>query len=132
MKLPAYGIALLDARRAGARPARPVVVTDCWAVAKMYQESDYFALVCAPPEAPYDFTLLYDLDVMLMMGSDDVLGIAERIAQAKPERFSVSTRPEVLQVFSNLRAELGSREDPRAQGAHRALRELVRFEAPAA
>lgn len=126
MKLPAYGKALLDARRLGGRPADPVIVTDCWGVAKVYQEADKFALVCAPAWTPYDFTLLYNLDVMLLVGSDDALGIAERIARAKPERLSVLLREQVMQSMLRLRERL---EDlGRGRSVERALRDLADFE----
>ncbi len=128
MKLPAYGRELLAARQAGARPAQPVVVTDSWAVAQLYREADLFALVCSPPAEPFDFGLLYGLDVMLMLREDDVLGIAERVASAQPERLSVLLRADLLPVLSSLWDRL-DRGDPKFKAAHRALAEIAALEA---
>lgn len=102
MKLPAYGKELLAARRLRQRPAAPVVVTDCWGVAKVYREDDLFALVCPQPAEPYDFALLYDLEVLVMTASDDILGLCERIAQAKPRRMSVLRRGGLIRVLEDL------------------------------
>ena len=95
MKLPAYGKELLDARRRGLRPAPPfdvVWITDSWDLAKRVKDWDFFALVCNPPAAPYDFLLLYDLPVVVMTDSDDVLGLVERIARAQPRSLQVPRR----------------------------------------
>ncbi len=129
MKLPAYGKELLAARQAGAKPAQPVIVTDSWKLAQLYRESDIFALVCVQASEPYDFGLLYGLDVMLMLRGDDVLGISERIALARPERFSVLLRTDLFPVLSSLWDRLKAQKDPKFKAAHFALAELAAFEA---
>ena len=129
MKLPAYGKELLAARRAGKRPATPVVVTDCWGVARVFKAADHYALVCAPASEPCDFTLLYGLHVMVMAGSDDLLGLTERIAQAKPALLEVSRRAELLCVLVRLRERFADAGDARAGEVQRVAREVAAFEA---
>ncbi len=93
MKLPAYGRELLDVRRRGLRPGPPfdvVFVTDSWDLAKRIRDWDFFSLVCDPPAAPYDFLLLFDLPVVVMTESDDILGLCERIARAQPRSLRVA------------------------------------------
>lgn len=103
MKLPAYGKELMDARRRGLRPAPPfdtVFVTDSWELAQRIREWDFLALVCAPPEAPYDFTLLFDLPVVVMTESADVLGLVERVWRAQPSSLRVPPRGQRLPYWS--------------------------------
>jgi len=103
VKPPAYGRELLDARRRGLRPAPPfdtVFVTDNWEFAKRVQDWDYYALVCDPVSAPYDFLLLFDLPVVVMIDSEDVLGVCERIARAQPKSLRVPPRGERLPYWA--------------------------------
>ena len=96
MKPPAYARQLLDARRRGLRPKPPfdvVFVTDDWELAKRIQEWDFFALVCDPPSAPYDFLCLYDLPVVVLFVTEDKLGACERIARAQPRSLDVPSKP---------------------------------------
>jgi len=96
MKPPAYGRELLNVRRDGLRPAPPfdvVFVTDDWDLAQRIREWRFFALVCNPPEAPYDFSLLFDLPVVVLLLSDDRLGLCERVARARPRSLDVPRRP---------------------------------------
>lgn len=96
MKPPAYARQLLDARRRGLRPKPPfdvVFVTDDWELAKQIQARDFFALVCDPPSAPYDFLCLYDLPVVVLFATEDKLGACERIARAQPRSLDVPRPP---------------------------------------
>lgn len=87
MKLPAFGKALLDLRRAGKRPAFPVVVTDDWMIAYLARDRlDWFALVCDPPERRCDLTMLLDLDVMLVHSAGDAQRIAPLLAAVRAAR----------------------------------------------
>ena len=131
MRLPAFGRELLAARRMGARPEKPVVLTDSWDVARHYQAADLFALVCEPIFAPYDFTLLYGLDVMLHLVADDVLGICERVARAQPSRLAVLLRGDLWEVLTSTRASMDVHDfsAERKRFADQALRALAEYEA---
>ena len=91
LKLPAYGRDLARARSAGQMPAREVLVTDWWDLAELFRKPhiDYYALVCAPLAAPYDFAPLQGLVVWLAHVDRDALGAAERIARVGPRKLLV-------------------------------------------
>lgn len=86
MKLPAFGKALLDLRRAGARPDFPVAVTDDWRIAELVrQRLDWFALVCDPPTQRRDLSMLLDLDVIVIY-TDRVGAMTAAVRAARPRR----------------------------------------------
>ena len=74
--LPAFGRELLDLRRSGKRPAKPVYVVGDWTLAKEFRRRDRFALMVELPaergvrNAPrFDFSMLQDLEVVCVPDS---------------------------------------------------------------
>lgn len=91
MKLPAFGRALLDLRKAGHRPRDPVVVTDDWTIAEEAREVlDWYALVCDPPEQRRDLSMLLDLDVQVVCFAPPkrVAPMVAAVRAARPRRMT--------------------------------------------
>lgn len=89
MKLPAWGKALLDLRKAGQRPAFPVVVTDDWQIAYLVRDRlDWFALVCDPPAQRRDLSMLLDLEVMVVHSGkpEEVGAMVSAVRAARPRK----------------------------------------------
>jgi hypothetical protein len=72
--LPAFGRELLELRREGKRPSRPVYVVADWSLARELKRLDRFALVVElernahwmPQPKRFDFSMLTDLEVVLI------------------------------------------------------------------
>src|SRR5258708_1580998 len=80
--LPAYGREVLELRSGGRRPAQPGYVVGDWELARALRARDRFALIAEGSAFAYgflrfrrfDFSMLRDLDVVLMPGSLEWLG----------------------------------------------------------
>jgi hypothetical protein len=80
--LPAYGRELLELRREGKRPGWQVYVVDNWEVARVLRLLDRFVLMVEGDALPYgfvrfrrfDFSMLQDLDVVLIPDSMEFIG----------------------------------------------------------
>lgn len=79
---PAYGRELLELRRSGKRPAQPVYIVGDWSLARQLRLHDRFVLMVEGEPIAYgfcrfrkfDFSMLFDLDVVLMPDSLEWLG----------------------------------------------------------
>ena len=93
--LPAYGRELLELRRDGKRPARPVYVVGNWELARAVRSRDRFALMVEGEHDEFgfsrfprfDFSMLHDLDVVLIPDSLEWIGvIGPQVRSARPRR----------------------------------------------
>src|SRR5258708_1328970 len=91
--LPAYGRELLDLRREGKRPAQPVYVVGNWELARAARSRDRFALMVEGERdgfgfsrfPRFDFSMLHDLDVVLIPDSLEWIGvIGPQVRSARP------------------------------------------------
>lgn len=80
--LPAYGRELLELRRSGKKPAQLVYVVGNWEIARVLRVLDRFVLMVEGEALPYgflrfrrfDFSMLQDLDVVLIPDSMEFTG----------------------------------------------------------
>lgn len=122
--LPAFGRELLELRRGGKRPAQPVYVVGNWDLARALRARDRFALMVEGERdqygfsrfARFDFSMLQDLDVVLIPDSLEWIGvIGPQVASSRPrtlERtlvfypgFSVSAGEEAEIAIARFEAE---------------------------
>jgi hypothetical protein len=79
---PAYAKELLAMREQGEAPVDPILVTDCWPLArKLRAWIDWPVLVCDPPERRFDLALVHGLEVIAV--HTDAAPTATWIAQIR-------------------------------------------------
>ena len=87
MRLPEGAALLIRLRENRKRPAGHVVVTDDAAVAKLNRMAGVYVLHAQPGVS--DFRCVIGLPVIVWCLGDDVLGIVESVAEARPSELGV-------------------------------------------
>lgn len=125
--LPAYGRELLELRRGGERPAQPVYVVGNWELARELRGRERFVLMVEGDRDQFgfsrfprfDFSMLQDLDVVLVPDSLEWLGvIGPQVKSARPGRvrrslifyagFSMPVGEEAGEIVARFEAELSA------------------------
>lgn len=89
-RLPAFARDLLAMREAGECPVDPVIVTDCWPIARWFRDKiEWLALVCDPPEGRFDFSPVHALDVVAAHIDDQAPRWIEQLKTHAPRRLEV-------------------------------------------
>lgn len=117
--LPAFGRELLELRREGKRPAQLVYVVCAWPLAHELRRRDRFALMVelprdelgSPRMRRFDFSMLQDLEVVIIPEWFDWLGIVEPQVRA--------VRPRALYRIPSFIAERESVEQKVTQAMER-------------
>lgn len=94
MRQPRGASELIRVRCAGKVPACHVVVTDLTCIAKAQRAHGVFVLMAGPGE--WDMRCLRGLSVIVWCWTQDLLGLVESIALARPEEVAVLTREKIM------------------------------------